>query len=185
MVWALDTLVGDHNAKLVLIALADNADDEKFQCWPSVGYVAKRVELSPASVYRAIIHLTRKKLLTHEKRHRASSGWRMSPLFTLHVVTNSQPENRPILNSGAPILTAETIKEPSLNRHLKKEGNLDLKKESKGAVGDRTWIEVGSDQWKAWEAHWLKTRGVRPKRHNDAGWWFPSEWPEAKKGKAA
>ncbi len=84
MVWALDTPVGDHLAKLVLIALADNADDEKFQCWPSVTHLARRCEIGRSTVYRSIVHLTRLGLIHHEKR-RNTIGVPRQPLFTLHV----------------------------------------------------------------------------------------------------
>ena len=46
-VW--DTKFGSHTQKLVLLALADNANDEGF-CWPSVKTIAKKCELTEQGV---------------------------------------------------------------------------------------------------------------------------------------
>lgn len=52
--------------------------------------------------------------------------------------------------------------------------------ESVAAFGEkeqaRVLVKTGTPQWKAWETHWLATRGKRPPVDND-GWSFPSEWP--------
>ena len=102
MVWALDTPVGDPQAKLVLIALADHADDETFQCWPSVGYIAKRCELGRSTVYRIIISLRDKGLIKHEKR-RWPTGSGRSPLFTLLVPTPVPLRDTPSLQRDNPV----------------------------------------------------------------------------------
>lgn len=181
--WALNVQVGDNNAKLVLVSLADNADDETLQCWPSSNYVARRAEISRASVYRAYKYLKDNGFLTYQKRRHASGSGR-SPLITLLVddklcVLNmtdshpetppSHPETPPSHSYETPRLTGETIKEPSL------EPSKNLTEKSFGI-----WIEAGSEQWRAWDAHYRKTRGVGPPgttHEGTYGWYFKSEWP--------
>jgi len=36
MAWAMETKIGDPLAKLLLVALADRADKDTGQCWPSL-----------------------------------------------------------------------------------------------------------------------------------------------------
>jgi len=122
MVWALDTPVGDTKCKLVLIALADHADDDRFQCWPLVDRLAKRVEFSRRTVYRCLDQLEQRGFIKHEIR-RADSGWMMSPLFTLLVPTRGTgPSAKP---SAKPSANKVALEEPSLREDSslsKKEG---------------------------------------------------------------
>jgi hypothetical protein len=53
--WAFAQQVGSPTGKAVLVALADNANDEG-HCWPSVGTLVEKTELSP----RAVIGWTEK-----------------------------------------------------------------------------------------------------------------------------
>ena len=39
------------------------------------------------------------------------------------------------------------------------------------------YVERGSPQWTAWDAHYRKTKGSAPPTDARGGWSFPSEWP--------
>ena len=59
--------------KLVLMALADAADDQGI-CWPSVATVATKVGVSTRTVRRVMQGLVRCQLLTAEQRHRSDGS---------------------------------------------------------------------------------------------------------------
>lgn len=64
--WALRVKVGNKNAKLVLLVLANAANKDTQQCWPSVKTIGERCEISRASVYRAINFLRSKELVARD-----------------------------------------------------------------------------------------------------------------------
>lgn len=59
--------------KLVLMALADAADDQGI-CWPSAATVATKVGVSTRTVRRVMQGLIRCQLLTAEPRHRSDGS---------------------------------------------------------------------------------------------------------------
>ena len=59
--------------KLVLLALADAADDAGV-CWPSVSTVAAKAGCSPCTVRRVMKHLVAQALLVAEPRYRADGA---------------------------------------------------------------------------------------------------------------
>jgi hypothetical protein len=71
--WALDAKVGDAATKLLLVALADNANDHAGQCWPGVSYLAERCETSTRSIERRLATLRHKGLIATEPRSGRSS----------------------------------------------------------------------------------------------------------------
>lgn len=83
MVKALKTKVGNPLRKLVLLKLADNANDQG-ECWPSYQYIADQCEMSKRSV---MIHIT--KLIEDgflRKEHRIGGEKKnKSNLYTLMV----------------------------------------------------------------------------------------------------
>ena len=56
MVNAMRTKIGNPLRKLVLIKLADNANDNG-ECWPSYGHIADQCEISRRSVIRHVAEL--------------------------------------------------------------------------------------------------------------------------------
>lgn len=67
MVWELDLPM---NEKLVMMALADHADDESFQCWPSQSHLAKKCGCSEDTVMRLVGKLAKKNLLSRARDRR-------------------------------------------------------------------------------------------------------------------
>lgn len=149
MVWALDASIADHTAKLVLIALADHADDKTMQCWPSAEHIAKRTGMGRSSVYRAISFLRSNGFLEH-KRRRHTSGVPRQPLFILNVPQPNPTLGQPNPTGGTPNPTVGTVVEPSLNRQ-KERGKVkfDLKEEK----GDGFKALPHSPEFIAWKSH--------------------------------
>jgi hypothetical protein len=93
--WALRQKVGDATAKLVLIALADFAD-ENDQCWPSQKLLAERAECSIDTVQRKIKIIEN---LVSVIPSISSNGGRASNVYQLHV---SSGESGKSPTSGTP-----------------------------------------------------------------------------------
>jgi hypothetical protein len=73
MVKAMKTKVGSPLRKLVLIKLADNANDQG-ECWPSYKYIADQCEMSRRSVMLHIDTLCKAGLVLKEIRHGGPKG---------------------------------------------------------------------------------------------------------------
>jgi hypothetical protein len=75
-VWDLDLPPGE---KLVLLALADQANDEGRQCWPAVSTIAKRSGQGERTVRRALHDLEAKGHLTRDHRDGSSTQYHVHP----------------------------------------------------------------------------------------------------------
>jgi len=76
LVWDLHLPPGE---KLVLLALADQANDEGVQCWPSLARIAHRSGQGERTVRRALRSLENKGHLTSQPRHGTSSQYHIHP----------------------------------------------------------------------------------------------------------
>jgi hypothetical protein len=76
LVWDLDLPAGD---KLVLLALADQANDEGVQCWPSIATIARRSGQGERTVRRCISDLEGKGHLTRHFRDGDSTQYHIHP----------------------------------------------------------------------------------------------------------
>lgn len=85
MAWAFQSLIGDPMAKLLLIALADRADKETNQCWPSLARLSQDTELSSATIKRKLNYLEERGFITRTQRDQTS---------TLYTLALSEPEGR-------------------------------------------------------------------------------------------
>ena len=79
MALAMNSLVGDPLAKLLLIALADRADKETNQCWPSYARLCQDTEMSMATITRKLSYLEEHSFIYRTKRKNTST------LYTLRV----------------------------------------------------------------------------------------------------
>ena len=79
---ALLTKVGNSNRKLVLVKLADNANDDGI-CWPSYDYIAEMCEMSRRTVIRHISDLEKMGLVTIQTRKGKSGN--DSNVYKLHL----------------------------------------------------------------------------------------------------
>ncbi|MDE1464816.1 DnaT-like ssDNA-binding domain-containing protein [Spartinivicinus poritis] len=81
--WAFSLSNLEPNKKIVLLALADNANDQGY-CWPAMDTIAEKTSLSRSTVKRHIKSLAELNLLTKFERASAS-GATTSNHFYLHV----------------------------------------------------------------------------------------------------
>lgn len=108
-VW--DTESESHTEKLVLLALADNSNDEGY-CWPSIATIARKCDLSERSVRSQLRLLEVKRWVQTTQRLGHSSTYRIS-LPT--------PERRAGRNGVPPEPSVEPPKEPSRDLGLPSE----------------------------------------------------------------
>jgi hypothetical protein len=76
IVWEIDLPPGE---KLVLLALADQANDEGRQCWPSVATIARKSGQGERTVRRALDHLEKADHLTRDHRDGNSTQYHIHP----------------------------------------------------------------------------------------------------------
>ncbi len=81
--WAAEQITGSPITKLVLLKLADNANDEGV-CWPSVALIADHTELSERTVQDHLRRLEAKALVSIERRNRAD-GASMANVYHLAI----------------------------------------------------------------------------------------------------
>ena len=73
--------------KLLLVLLADHADDSTGKCWPSQAYLARRAGVTRKSVNQIISRLVDKGLVTVQKRYRDTGAQRSNMYRVLPNVT--------------------------------------------------------------------------------------------------
>lgn len=107
--WAINQKIGDATAKLILIALADFAD-EIGQCWPAQATLAERAECSIDTVQRKLKRL--KSLVSVTQRNTA--GGRSSNVYMLHISGCAQAETSTARTPNRKLrLGAQTANEPT------------------------------------------------------------------------
>lgn len=77
-----ETRVGSATEKLVLLKLADNANDEGL-CWPGMGYLSKHTELGLSTIKRSIKSLEEKGLLKVARRKDESGSKNLPNVYRL------------------------------------------------------------------------------------------------------
>jgi len=88
-----ETIVGSAKEKLVLLKLADNANDQGI-CWPGFEYLVKHTELSRSSLLRALKSLEEKKFIQVRRRKTEDKKQNLSNVYqlTLPSVTVTLPQ---------------------------------------------------------------------------------------------
>ncbi|MBD2798168.1 helix-turn-helix domain-containing protein [Xenorhabdus sp. 18] len=116
MAKAMSIRVGNPLRKLVLIKLADNAND-KGECWPSYQHIADHCECSKSAVRSHIGALIKMGLLIKENRLGNHNGkGNASNVYYLNLsvapvppksIPPVPPENRPMPPVGTPVLSGD------------------------------------------------------------------------------
>lgn len=75
--------------KLVLLVLADSANNETHQCWPSQKKLAEYTGLSKRTIWAAVDSLTKKGLIKKTGRLREGTHEKTSNLMELLIVTQA------------------------------------------------------------------------------------------------
>lgn len=135
MTAVFDTRVGSQSKKLVLLALADNAN-ENGECWPSLAVVAKKAELDPRTISRIIQFFEKKQWVTisrkagepnhyHFNLAKFTSDTTMSgdtPDTIMSGLTNDHPRHELVLGVQTPACLGShdmaMSSKPSLNHQL-------------------------------------------------------------------
>lgn len=128
MTLAWSVAVGDHTDKLVLLALADNANDEG-ECYPSLTNVAKRCEISKRTAIRSIHSLVQKGHVTQNARPGRNStylvhptGDNVTPVTTSHQCQRVTSDNQSPTGDNVTPLPLPLKPSPSENRHKPSKG---------------------------------------------------------------
>jgi hypothetical protein len=91
LAWARKQTLGDPTLKLLLIMIADKANEDN-ESWPSVGCLAKEVEIGPRQVQRGLAELESRGVLRREERFR-ENGSRQSNKLILNTTTSCHPRH--------------------------------------------------------------------------------------------
>lgn len=71
--------------KLLLLALCDHANDEDFECWPSVTHLQRKTGLSRPAVWRGIDRLLEKKLVFRVGNREGINGSKGNTIYRIGV----------------------------------------------------------------------------------------------------
>ena len=96
MFWALDLEGLSSTQKLVLILLANHANEDDV-CWPSITRLTKKAGLGRATVFRALDELERQGIVTRTERVHEKGG-RSTSLFTLQIEASVGVSARPVVS---------------------------------------------------------------------------------------
>lgn len=127
MAWVWDHSEAKGMARLVLLAIADHADDERWSAWPSVARIAAKVKISERTVQRYLRSLEALGEVTVAAKQGGSNRYTIHPRQAV-TPTGGHPDNvtggdkrpeQPLTNrpEGATPLSPESSLEPSGNRH--------------------------------------------------------------------
>lgn len=159
MTLAWIAVVGAHTDKLVLLALADNANDEG-ECFPSLTNIARRCEMHRATVIRSIQSLEASGHISRHVRPGRNTGYMVHPSqpatsSTQQPVAGSNQSQR-ATNPSQPATSPSPLinPSPSENRHKpsKREGRVSAKipqPESEGPPPSNLNVEA----WHRWEQY--------------------------------
>ena len=150
IVWAFNQKTGSSASKLVLIKLADNANDEG-RCYPSLAYIAKHCEMHRATVIRHISALSQRGFVDVE--HRSVEGSKIPNVYHLKmqpVVAECDQGSRTLqpwvvadCDQGSRTLRHRTVIEPSVKPSV----NLIDTHQPKSAVDARAKGSRLSNDW--------------------------------------
>jgi hypothetical protein len=116
---ALKATVGNSTDKLILIALADSADAESGQCWPSIGYLMARAECSRTTVKASLARLEAKGFISRQARY-GEGGRQRSTLYAIggQIPTGEGSDSdrgRGQNPTTEPTLDRTSLREPTIN----------------------------------------------------------------------
>jgi DNA-binding transcriptional ArsR family regulator len=118
MTWAFDVRVNDSLSKLVLLKLADHANEDG-ECWPSVKVIAEQCELSRRSVQYHLRDLEGRGFITSQKQF--NGELQSSNLYKLGV-----HHVRPPAQEGAPPRAHQGAHKPSDSESSMKQKRIPL-----------------------------------------------------------
>lgn len=133
-----------HTAKLVLLALADNANDAGV-CWPAIPSIADRCALDERTVFRAVAMLEGGGHLTLQARPGRSTVYRVHPC---QAVT---PDSAPPLTGSPPTPVTKSPTPDSLSPPSPLRGDLTVKEPKKNRQSARARSRRAPDDFRVTE----------------------------------
>lgn len=113
MSWAWDQKGLSEGEKLLLMALADHADDDGI-CWPGQKRLAEKVGCTDRTIRTRLTRMETEGLIRRERR-KTQSGFRSSDRIFLHLPNSRLPENISGRDDGLPETAASALVEPSVS----------------------------------------------------------------------
>ncbi len=163
-VW--DMKLGDHIAKLVLLKLADRANDEGDSCYPTIGSICRDTEIPERTVKRKLAWLEEEGLIERH-RQRAETGHFARTDYKLHLgspeATVASDGGPPRVGAGASTFSrsnhqkSTTPHNPPTNGRVDEHGKALLTRNGVGIVGLPTGI-VANKQEVDWQERELALR---------------------------
>lgn len=136
MGWAWEQEVSS-GAKLVLLALADRANEDDGTCWPGLKTVARKVGLSERVVRKHVESLEGDGLLRREVRTRAD-GSQTSNLIVLSMTGGAVTDDR---GGRSPVTDrTEPTREPTSSAKLKKTAGAKILAAEEEPIGFSEWL---------------------------------------------
>lgn len=119
--WAVDVVVGDPIAKLVLITLAECTNSETNECFPSLKTLARRAEAHEDTVRRKLAFLEGKNLISIAVRKR-ENGSQSTNIYRLDVGSHPLAHSNPPLaeNGGGTPAVCKGGPPHGINPHNRK-----------------------------------------------------------------
>ena len=144
MAQALDIKTGSPTAKLVLLKLCDNANDNGI-CWPSQHLIAEQCEITRETVNRNIKKLVSDGLIGLEHQSRKGAQIVNKYKITLGV---TEDHSRCDFKSHLGVTQdhTEPIKEPTNNKNIYKKSLKEREVDFKALV-KTTWSELGGERF--------------------------------------
>lgn len=167
MVKAMKTKVGNPLRKLVLIKLADNANDLG-ECWPSYQHIADQCEIDRSTVRKHIKHLEGQGLLRVENREGPKGNSSNLYYLTLGGVGRNSPDVGPESTGVGPRPTGGVGPESTRTSHSSEPINESVKEpkdlaESSAETFARFWSIYPSKKSKGTaEKVWAKLKPDQP-----------------------
>lgn len=117
--WAKEFRTGSPTRKLVLLAVADYADEHGV-CWPSQRTIARQTELNERTVRRQLDELEHAGIVTRQSRPPLPSGLRQSDVITLNmkppVTVSAGSDHRTLCPKPPVTVSAKPPVEPVLSK---------------------------------------------------------------------
>ena len=97
LTWAWEQVTRSSGERLVLVALADRADEDG-HCWPSAAWLGRKTGLNERTVRRHLDTLDERGLLRRERRHRANGELSVYDYYLdVQVAVRSSGHPRPVV----------------------------------------------------------------------------------------
>lgn len=184
-VWPLDI---PSTEKLVLLALADNANDDG-ECWPSIGTIADKTALSERTVHYAIKRLAQSGHLLIKNRFGCSNLFtlipaRGAPLHEIHPAPDAPQEVQGVHPTPAPDAPTPARGAPRIIKEPSRESSIEPKRRAHATriPGDFELTEARAEYARArgidpvvtmeeFRDYWTAESGARATKHDwDAAW---------------